>query len=190
VSNPLGLIDLWKQNKALVKTDINDLQIPGFARLATQIDPNSLSFLSLGPTTTPWTTPEGHQVLLPSEAGIKQIVEAFISDAKLQQENAVVVLVNGTNLPDEVSRAAEYLSYLGLPKNPSVASGPIAALGPTQIIDFSNKSYTAGRIAASLGIPTSRIRMAIDADAPLRQTNADIVVVVGADARIGAELSR
>src|SRR5947209_18646877 len=89
LADPGNVLNLWKRYRDTVVTDLNDIQIPGYAKMAASIDPDQLAFLSIGPATQPYTTSEGAQVLLPSDAGIKQIVDAFLSDNKLTQENAI-----------------------------------------------------------------------------------------------------
>jgi LCP family protein required for cell wall assembly len=178
--------NLWKRYKNTVVTDISDFQIPGFAKLAAAIDPNQIALLSLGAATAPYTTSEGAAVLLPSEAGIKQIVDAFMSDNKLLTEAAMVEVQNGTGQTGYASRAVEYLIGLGLPQTSLVAVNA-ASLdhGRTEIIDFANKRYTAERLASWLGIPKDRVRRPTDAEAGLRNSpTSDIVVILGSDAKL------
>jgi LCP family protein required for cell wall assembly len=79
-------LDLWKSYKHTIDTDVNDLQIAGFADLAASIPPERMSALSLGPCTTPWMTPSGMSVLLPSKEGCAKIVDALFLDQELLAE--------------------------------------------------------------------------------------------------------
>ena len=46
-------LDLWHKYKHTIVTDISDVMIPGFAKLAIDIPQDRISALSLGPCTTP-----------------------------------------------------------------------------------------------------------------------------------------
>ena len=54
----------------------------------------------------------------------------------------------------------------------------------TQIVVFNGKRYTAERVAGWLGISTTQIRDATAADAALRTTQSDILVLLSNDAEI------
>lgn len=181
---------LWKRYKNLVDTDISDFQIPGFARLASSIDTDQLAFLSIGAATTPYTTEDGAAVLLPSAAGIKQIRDAFVSDSRLISENAVVEVQNGTGVPGQAQDAAEYFTSLGIAADHiSAVNATTIGNTRTQIIDFTGKVYTAERLANWLSLGKDRVRVATPEDAPLRTTTADIVVILGTDAKIESALA-
>ena len=186
LANVSNVVSLWRNYKDAIETDVNDLQIPGFAKLVASIDPDQLAFLSIGAATTPYTTAEGAQVLLPSAEGIKQIVDAFISDNRLLQEGAVVEVQNGTDEEGRATLAVEYFVSLGLPLD-SLSAISAAELGHTrtEIIDYTGKSYTAKRLADWLGLPKDRVRKPTAADEAIRiSAAADIVVILGTDARL------
>jgi hypothetical protein len=186
LSDPTNVAALWKRYKTTVQTDINDLQLPGLVKLAAAVDTDHMAFLSLGAATVPWTTPEGAAVLIPSEAGIKQIVEALYSDQRIQQEAALVEVQNGTDRAGHAAKAVEYLTGLGLPPaSIKTANAADTSRARTEIIEFSGKRYTAGKIAEWLGIPKDRVRHGGELDAPLRSiAAADIVVILGSDAKV------
>jgi LCP family protein required for cell wall assembly len=191
LANPATVVNLWKQYKDAVDTNINDLQVPGFAKLGAAVDTDQLAFLSLGAATTPYTTAQGAAVLLPSEAGIKQIVDAFLSDNRLLQEAAVVEVQNGTGETGQASRALDYLISLGIPQASIVAvNATTTGHQRTEIIDFSGKPYTAERIAGWLGLPKDRVRRSSDADQALRSSQADILVILGTDAKLESALAQ
>ena len=181
-----NVTNLWKRYKDAVSTDINDLQIPGFAKLAASIDPNQLAFLSIGPATTPWETPQGAAVLLPSKEGIQQIVDAFMADNRLLQEAAMVEVQNATEEQGRATKALEYLVSLGIPKGSVLAvNATDLGLSRTAIIDYTGKRYTAERIASWLGLSKDRIRKATEEDLAIRSANTtDIVVLLGTDAKL------
>jgi LCP family protein required for cell wall assembly len=184
LTSPPAMVNLWKQYKDTVKTDISDLQVPGYAELASQINEDSLAFLTMGAATVPFTTPQGAAVLLPSEAGIKQIVDAFLSDSQLTQEKAFVQIQNGTNQEDLAKDAVDYISSLGIPlaQLEAVEDGP--TVSQTEIIVYTGKEYTARRIASWLEIPEARIRVATDADWTMNPTGWDIIITLANDAKL------
>jgi len=189
LDNITNVNSLWKRYKSAVITDINDLQIPGFARLASKVDKDHIAFLALSAVTVPYTTPDGAQVLLPSPEGIKTLVQAFQSDQTIQQEAALVEVQGEIGKNGQASRAVEKIVtalYMPATSFKAVASpDPALSAGKTQIIDFSGKSYTAGKIAGSLGLTMASVRKGTDADAALRTVNAaDIVVILGSDAKV------
>jgi LCP family protein required for cell wall assembly len=186
LADPTNVLNLYKRYKDAITTDINEFQLVGMAKLAAGVDRNQLAFLSIGPATVPHITAQGAAVLLPSEAGIKTIVEALMSDNKLQQEAAIVQVQAQT--PDQGTRAIEYLQSLGIAQTALSASGFTDIVpSQTQIIDFGSKPYTAERIAGWLRLPKERVRKPTAADR--RPNNADIVVLLGADAKLESALT-
>ena len=184
LTNPL---DLWKQYKGAIDTDVNDFQIPGLAKLAADIPPERIIALSLGPATVPYTTPEGAAVLMAAPEGIEQVVEALFSDQQILQEGAMVEVQNGTGEPGLASGVVDYLVNLGLPRSSLVTSNaPEQDLAqPSTILDYTGKRYTAERLAEWLGLPNDRIRSAGPKDVSLRTSSeADIVLVVGVDIQL------
>ena len=184
--NPDNLVSLWKKYKNTVTTDINDQQVGGFARLASQIDSSQLSFLTLEPCVSPFTTREGAAVLRASDECVTEIVGAFNADEKLNQEAARVEVQNGTGQEGMATAAIKYLSGLGLPESSMTAANAATANHvKTEIIDFNSKSYTSSLLASWLGVPKASIRKATQADAALRSdATSDIVIILGADAKI------
>jgi LCP family protein required for cell wall assembly len=190
LADPANAVNLWKRYKNTVDTDINDLQVPGFARLASSIDPDQLAFLTLGGVTTPYTVPStGAAVLLLSPEGVKMIVDAFMSDNRLLQEAAVVEVQNGTTLTGYAAKVVEYLTGLGIPQGSLYPVNSATIHNRTEIIDFTNKTYTAERIASWLHLPRDRVRQATDQDIALRNSQADIVVYLGPDAKLDNALA-
>jgi polyisoprenyl-teichoic acid--peptidoglycan teichoic acid transferase len=177
--------DLWNKYKDTIDTDISNVKVPGYASLAMNIPPNRISALSLGPCTTPWMTPGGMSVLLPSEEGCKTIVDALFLDQQLTAENATVEVRDGTG-EDVTDTAVTLLINLGFPEASVIASDPPEGelVSETEIIDYSGKSVSTGRIAEWLGVPVTAVRAATPADAALRSGKADIVVVLGSDAKV------
>ncbi|HUS82495.1 MAG TPA: LCP family protein [Dehalococcoidia bacterium] len=178
-------LDLWDKYKHTIDTDINDFEVSGLAKLAANIPPSRISALSLGPCTTGWMTPGGMSVLLPSEEGCKRIVDALFSDQQLLAENAVVEVRDGSD-SGITEDAVDLLSNLGFPEGSLIASTPSEGdvVAKTEIVDFMGKDYSATKLAEWLGVPPVAVRTATPADAALRTTGADIVVILGTDANV------
>ncbi len=181
-------LELWNKYKDAIDTDINDIQLAGFARLAADISPEKISALSLGPATTPWMTPQGAAVLLPSAEGIERIVQALFSDQQLLEEQAVVEVQNCTGETGMADSTVKLLTNLGFPQGSLIAAAtPNGDVFPTtSIVDFSGqkKGYTLQKLADWLRVPAERIRQATAADEGLRTTEADILVLLGSDTDI------
>jgi polyisoprenyl-teichoic acid--peptidoglycan teichoic acid transferase len=191
MADPGNVTTLWKRYKSSVNTDINDFQIPGFAKLAQGMDPDQLAFLSLGPATSSYRTPQGADVLVYSKEGVQQIVDALMSDNRLLAEAATVELQNGTNQAGQASKASEYLQSLGIPHaSLTVLNAVDQNHAKTEIIDYSGKSYTADKLAAWLGVPRDRVRRSTEADLPLRNSQSDIVIILGADAKLESAIAQ
>ena len=181
-------LELWNKYKDAIDTDINDIQLAGFAKLAAGISPEKISALSLGPATTPWMTPGGASVLLPSAEGIARIVQALFSDQQLLEEQAVVEVQNCTGETGMADSTVKLLANLGFPQGSLIAAAtPNGDVFPTtSIVDFSGqkKGYTLQRLAEWLKVPAERIRQATAADEGLRTSGADILVLLGSDTDI------
>ena len=189
LTNPDNLVNLWKQYKDAVETDVNDLQVPGFAKLAASIDPNQVALGSLEAAVTSWTTPDGAAVLLASKEGIAMLVQAFLADDRLLAEKATVEVQNGTGVEGRASKAIEYFASLGIPNSSLLAFNAATAQAQTTIIDYTGKQYTADLIATWLSLPRGRVHKATDTDLALRNSQADIVVILGADAKLESAVS-
>jgi LCP family protein required for cell wall assembly len=179
-------LDVWREYKDAVATDINEFQIPGLAKIAAEIPQERIAALSLGPATVPYTTPAGAAVLLASEDGIREIVRALFSDQQLLDENAIVEVQNGTGEPGLATSVIDYLVSVGFPSEGLLATdSPLQSPDQlTEIVDYSGKAYTTGKLADWLGIDKDRVRAATPQDEGLRNGDADIVVVVGSDTEI------
>jgi LCP family protein required for cell wall assembly len=184
LSNPKAMLDLWKQYKNTIETDISDFQAPGFAALGNKIDLNKMGFMSLGLATRPYTTRPGAQVLLPSREGVRQLVAQFLSDVRLDEEAAFVEVQNGNGRDGEAQRAVELFTSLGIAKSKLYPTNAGAMYRETEIIHFTGKTYTARRLAGWLGLSEDDIRPANELEFGLRTTEADILVIVGSDVNL------
>ena len=177
-------LDLWKKYQHTIDTDINDVEVVGFARLAAEIPPDRISALSLGPCTV-GAMVSNMSVQLFSKEGCKKIVDALFLDQELLAENAVVEVRDGSG-EEMTETAVDLLTNLGFPQGSVIASDPPAEgeVAKTEIVDYTGKTYSSGKLAEWLGVPPTAVRAATELDADLRTTGADIVVVLGTDADV------
>jgi LCP family protein required for cell wall assembly len=181
-----NLVDLWKRYKDAIDTDLNDLQAPGFARLAAQIDPARIVAVSIGAATRPFTTREGHAVLLVDKDLVQELVEAVFGDPELTEEAALVEVQNAAGADGLAAQVVEYLQEFGFsPEALSATNATGDAVQPlTEIIDLSGKDYTVERLARLLAVPETQVRAATPDDRALSTVaGADVLVILGADAQ-------
>jgi LCP family protein required for cell wall assembly len=191
ISRPMTTFDLAQQYKKTFDTDISDLQTPGFALLAGELDLDNMEFQSLGTITTPYTRErDGAQVLLASSEDVQQAVASFLADVQLAEEAAFVEVQNGNGRQGDAQRAVDLLTDLGVPRNRMLASNAADSYRQTQIIDFTGKGYTAKVVAGQLGLSEDHVRSAGDEDANLRTSGADIVVILGSDVNLAEAAAR
>lgn len=179
-SNPLSLYGRYKQ---AVKSDIPDFKIGGLALLARQIGVENMRMVSIAEATSPCADCPG-DVLLADWSKVEELKASVFGDGRLQAEGAIVALQNGTDVPGLAEEFASFFRRQGLASDQiavdEYAGG--AAYNSTLIVDLSGKSYTVGRLAEWLELPSSRIMTASDPEAaPFLGSPGDVVVVLGAD---------
>jgi LCP family protein required for cell wall assembly len=181
---PDKLLDLWSQFKDTIETDVSDVEIPGLADLATQIEEANIVGYSIGHATVNYTTPEGASVLLADDELVRRMVAEVFADQVAAGEQALVEVQNGTGADGMAARAVDYFSTSGIEgaqlSAGNTTDGQVRPL--TEIIDFSGKPETVQRLATLLNVPANRIRQAGPNDAALRNGQSpDVVVILGAE---------
>jgi polyisoprenyl-teichoic acid--peptidoglycan teichoic acid transferase len=179
-SNPVSLYQ--KYNDA-VKTDISEFQIPGLADLSQQVGPDNIRTVSMADATYPCDSCPG-AVLLFNQTKMEQLRDQVFSDFQIQDDGAKVQILNGTEIPDLAAYLATLLRGQGITSNrlstDELKNGPL--YDRTVIVDVDGKSQTVNKLAAWLQLPASRIEKTADPDAEeFIDTNADVIVVLGAD---------
>jgi LCP family protein required for cell wall assembly len=177
--------DLWARYKESIETDINDIQIPGYAALAQDIPPERIYGFSLGQATVS-TSVRGQSVLVADPAMLEQLVAAVFSDpTPLDEEAALVEVQNGAGVDGLAANVVQFLTNRGVADDALTAADVTdgSTHAQTEIIDFSGKPKTSERLASALGVSNQHIRQAGPEDAVLRRTQADVVVILGSDAQ-------
>jgi hypothetical protein len=162
-----------------VSTDINDLQMPASPVWLSQSG-KSISFLSICGHAA-YTVPSTAGGLLPSR-GHKQIVDAPCRTTACEPKTPPWKY---KRYRPGWSGKPSVLTKLGINHASLIPTNALETYHEsTEIIDFGGKAYTADRIASWLGIPKERVRKGSEADLTMRTSQADIVVILGNDAKL------
>ena len=177
---------LWSKYQDTIKTDISDAQIPGYALLANQVK-DSLNAVSLGPATSPYTTPQGASVLLGNKQAIARIVESLFSDktsTSTPPRPVKVQVQNGTSSDGLAGRVVRFLAGKGYTVDDLNATDvPDAVPRPrSEVIDVDGSHAANTRtIAAWLKIPETQVRNATPDEAASLKHGEAILLVLGDD---------
>ena len=185
LANPAKLADLSDAIGKNVKTDLKANQLKRLYELTKQINSNNVKSLSLNDSNgnnllKSYTAPGGQSTLIP-DAGLNDYtdIQTFIlqqtSNNPIIQENATVVVLNGTNTDGLGSSQKEILSKKRIKVIKVGDAGNIYAT--SQVIDLSKGKMPATR--ASLG--NSYGNKITTADPYRGLYNTDFIVIVGAD---------
>lgn len=191
LSNP---INLYREYKSSVRTDISEFKVPGLAALMRQIDLDNVPMVSMAPATyaCPATECGGAAALLWDQLKVEELKNQVFSPEAANpvvREFAIVSVKNGTLTPDLASEFAQFLSAEGIPSTQITIDEYYDGLlaNETAIYDLSGKNLTSRQLADWLGVPYSRIHSADHPDSGRFIDEAgttDVVVVLGADADV------
>jgi hypothetical protein len=179
---------LYTKFRGSIDTDIPPARLPSLASFARQTGPNQVRFFSLagedGANVLRRITPEGEDVLVPSWDLMGPALAAALPDRRLQGEAAVVKLVNAGGTRGLAQRGALTLARFGFPTSYvlPVDNDRAERRTSTTITVYGDKSYTAQRIAAMLGVPRATIQQRDEFSRP--EGEADVLVLLGSDVRL------
>lgn len=179
---------LWDKFNNAIETDIPAAKVPGLALLAKKVSLDKVVTVSLGDAVVDCTTPAGAAVLCAIPGRVEELKRQVFFDPRLRSEAAVIEVQNGTDRPALATSVVRYLVQQGMLEADMLTSNAAAGSnqGQTMIFDLTGKKYTAEKVAEWLGVPKDRIRNGADLPTPRPSTSADIVVILGADARVPA----
>ena len=181
----VNALDLYGEYKEAVQTDISDLLIPGLATLARQVGTDNITMVSIASATYPCGSACTGAMLLADWDKVEELKEQVFGDGKIQAEEALVELQNGTNDPGWAEQFAGFLRRQGIPSDLLIVGDADSVRSRSLIVDRAGKEYTAKKLAEWLNLPTDRIVVAPDAEASgFAEATGDIVVVLGSDARL------
>jgi len=190
-------MDLWKKYRDAIQTDVNDFQIPGLARLASQIPRERITALTIGPAMYDYKWGAA-DVLRADPDTLKMIVDAFLSGetsglpgqreegTPVSEGPALVEVQNATGRDGLASQVVHFLAGKGFVEgNLSATNTPDGrARQRSEVLNLTGKSVTARRLAALLGIPEDRVRTPSQGEVVANNPAVDIVVVLGGDADV------
>ena len=179
---------LYTRFRGAIDTDASAAKLPGLAALANQIGPEGVQMVSLagerGENVTRRITPYGEDVLVPVWERMGPTLAAVIPDRRLQEEHAVVKLVNAAGSRGLATRSAATLARYGLDPSDVLPYDNANAerRSTTSVTVYGDKEYTAQRIAELLGVPRAPIQQRDEAARLAGEP--DIVVMLGLDVRL------
>ena len=176
---------LYTRFRGAFETDITPLRLTGLAALVRQIGLDHVAMVSLagteGENVSRRITPEGEDVLVAVWERLGPALATAIPDRRLQEEQAVIKLVNAAGTAGLARRSAEELTRFGLSSGYVLPydNERIDRRTATSLVVYGDKDYTARRVAELLGVPRAAI---LRQDASLRDAGGpDIVVTLGSD---------
>lgn len=179
---------LYARFRDAVETDISAVRLPGLTALARQIGTERVTMVSLagvdGENVQRRITPEGEDVLVPVWERLGPALAAALPDHRLQEEQAVIKLVNAAGRSGLARRSAAALVRYGLPAGYILPydTEQVERRSSTSLVMYGEKEYTARRVADLLGVPRAPI---LRQDAALRLAGEpDIIVLLGPDVKL------
>lgn len=171
-----------------VRTDLSLSDMYALAKVGRDIDGKNIRSAVIDETlTTPQTTPDGAQVLIPDRALVREVIKdlfggpaptsvANLTEAQLiAQEGARIELQNGTLTPGLAQRTGEELKKLGYAVV-SFTNADRSDYATSVIIDYSGKTATVSLLAQRFNVVAQNIRR--DTDNP---GNVDVRLILGQD---------
>jgi hypothetical protein len=169
-----------------VFTDMNLDQALQLAKLAAEIDAEQIVTAVIDHNyTSAWETPDGAQVLIANREALRtlrdllfaepQVAGASVSVAeRLVEEDARVLVLNGSSVSGLARGTGDYLSELGI--NVVDIGDAGAQYDDTLIIDYAGKPYTSKQLATLLRLPLSRVLSGGNPDGEY-----DVTLILGND---------
>ncbi|TEU02064.1 MAG: LytR family transcriptional regulator, partial [Dehalococcoidia bacterium] len=116
---------------------------------------------------------------------VEELKAQVFGDGKIQAEEALVELQNGTEEPGLAEEFADFLRKQGIPAEDLMVGDAASVYSRSLIVDRGGKEYTAKKLAEWLNLPSDRIVAASDPEArAFADATGDIIVVLGSDARL------
>lgn len=165
-----------------VRSDVSLADLVPLAREIQEVDTQNIMSRSLAPPVVePTITVSGAEIMIPKRSEVAKIIRELFFDGRLKKESATVEVVNASNLNGLAAQAGQVLQRQGVTARVSTSSeGVPANPAKTEILDASDKPYTAGYLADLLKIDRSAIRKVKAGP----DGSADIRLILGRDATI------
>lgn len=193
----LGLItkapSLWSKFNKSIDTDIPNTKALGLALLAKDISLDDIVTASVGDAVVDCPQ-NGAAYLCAIPEQVDELKNQVFFDPRLRNEGAIVEIQNSSGRAGLATSVQSFLTDQGLMESDVVmragAAIPTPQPAQTVIYNVTGKRYTAEKVAEWLGVSQDTIHNG--SELPPGSTTADIVIVLGTDARLpaNAELSR
>lgn len=175
------LNNLLTQLQGAIKTDLSLNQAGSLAQLAQQIPAGSIHSYAIDANMTSQQQVNGQDVLIPDWPQIHAAVQQMLSDPRLANEGARLLVQNGTTAEGLASRTRDQLQAAGFNV---VDIGQAADPGPhpqTLIIDYTGgqKPFTVQQLRQTLNVGANQVQTGQEANHP---PNVDLIVIMGDDA--------
>ena len=174
------LNNILSQLQGAIKTDLSLTQAGSLGQLAQQIPPENIHSYAITADMTSSQLVDGQDVLIPDWDKIHAAVRQMLADPRLQNENARILVLNGTNTAGLANRTSVRLSNAGF-TIADVAQAPDPGQHPrTQIVDYTGgqKPFTVQQLRAALNLSADQVVAGQAADRP---ANVDLVLTMGDD---------
>jgi LCP family protein required for cell wall assembly len=166
-----------------VRTNMSLDQIVQLARLASEIDPGQIVSAVLDfHYTTAQETPDGSQVLVLNRESMRGLRDLIFSEPRagesvdtaeqLAEENARIIVLNGSDVVGLAGRTRDYLVAQGF----QVVEIGDANTDSTLIVDYADKRHTSKHLATVLHLPLSTV---ISDSFP--EGDYDVMLILGVD---------
>jgi len=184
---PNRAVSMYNKFRDAVDTDVSAFKVPGLALLAQDIPPENIVNISLASAVQGGFAGDA-AVLFPLWDQVEVLKAQLFFDGELRSEAAFVEVQNGTQTPGLATSVMDYLTKQGFPETDLTIANATDGIDHQQtlIYDLAGKPYTAKKLATWLGLPASSVQevRADTASVPVPESAADIVVVLGTDARV------
>ncbi|MBN1318974.1 MAG: LCP family protein [Anaerolineales bacterium] len=185
--------EFWNTFADNVTTNMTYQEAVGLAKLALEIPPENIQRAVIDYNyVIDDTAPDGAQVLVPIRERIRELISSLFSPTvittpeqdlanQMKQENAQILVLNGTWTQGMASSTAEYLKTLGFTIS-SVGDAEDKNQTDTQIIDYGGNTGTVNYLAQVMNVSAGNIYGGSSPDGEY-----DIKLVVGTDWSVPTE---
>jgi LCP family protein required for cell wall assembly len=175
------LNNVLSQLQGAIKTDLSITQAGSLAQMAQQIPAANIHSYPIDANMVSQQQVNGQDVLVPDWAQIHAAVRQMLSDPRLANEGARLLVLNGTTTAGLAGRTQAQLQAAGF-NVVDIAQAPDSGQYPrTVIVDYSGgqKPFTVQQLRQTLNVGNGQVQTGQEAARP---PNVDLVVIMGDDA--------
>ena len=175
------LNNVLTQLQGAIKTDLPINQAGSLAQLAQQVPAANIHSYAIDANMTSQQQVNGQDVLVPDWTLIHAAVRQMLSDPRLANEGARLLVQNGTNTEGLASRTRDQLQAAGFNVVDIGQAADPGAHPQTLIIDYTGgqKPFTVQQLRQTLNVGATQVQTGQEADHP---PNVDLIIIMGDDA--------